>query len=217
MGTWTVAYIGMVVLINWLFLVVPMVPMFGTVIPPVMLVVGFVFVFRDFAQREIGHSVILVTWNCNLYHCLNRSSGGDSMVGRVADAVVLSDEERRFLEGHVRRHKTPRSLSDRCEMILLCAEEVPSKEVAAQLGVHEHTVGKWRRRIWNAFGLQPHRSETFKRLSYDFSRLLIDKGATARHKKIIRINALNTIFVKYSFSITPILDKARGIHLRRAL
>lgn len=59
MGTWTIAYIGMVVLINWLFLVVPMVPMFGTVIPPVMLVVGFVFVFRDFAQREIGHWVIL--------------------------------------------------------------------------------------------------------------------------------------------------------------
>ncbi len=27
-------------------------------------------------------------------------------------------------------------------MILLCAEGFPSKEVAAQLGVHEHTVGK---------------------------------------------------------------------------
>jgi putative transposase len=94
------------------------------------------------------------------------------MVGRVADAVVLSDEERRFLEAHVRRHKTPRSLSDRCGMILLCAEGVPSKEVAAQLGVNEHTVGKWRRRIWNAFGLQPHRSETFK-LSTD--PLFVDK------------------------------------------
>lgn len=69
------------------------------------------------------------------------------MVGRVADAVVLSDEERRFLEGQVRRHKTPRSLSDRCRMILLCADGLPGKEVAAQLGVHEHTVGKWRRRF----------------------------------------------------------------------
>ena len=156
------------------------------------------------------------------------------MVGRVADAVVLSDEERRFHEGKVRRHKTPRSLSDRCRMILLCADGLPSKEVAAQLGVHEHTVGKWRRRfvrdriegltdeyrpgrprtvsdeqvteviertlnttprdathwsirsmaaatglshttirrIWNAFGLQPHRSETFK-LSTD--PLFVDK------------------------------------------
>ncbi len=54
------------------------------------------------------------------------------MVGRVADTVALSDEERRFLEGQVRRHKTPRSLSDRCRMILLCAEGLPSKEVAAK-------------------------------------------------------------------------------------
>jgi len=58
------------------------------------------------------------------------------MVGRVADAVVLSEDERRFLESQVRRHKAPRSLSDRCRMILLCAEGLPSKEVAAQLGMH---------------------------------------------------------------------------------
>lgn len=36
-----------------------MVPVLGTMFPPVMLVVGFVFVFRDFAQREIGHWVII--------------------------------------------------------------------------------------------------------------------------------------------------------------
>lgn len=145
------------------------------------------------------------------------------MVGRVADSVELSAEERFFLEGQVRRHKAPRSLSDRCRMVLLCAEGLPSKAVAARLGVHEHTVGKWRRRfvkhridgltddyrpgrprtvsdeqvadviertlhetpkdathwsirsmaaetglshttirrIWMAFGLQPHRAETF--------------------------------------------------------
>ena len=119
-------------------------------------------------------------------------------------------------------------------MILLCADGLASKEVAARLGVHEHTVGKWRRRfvrcriegltdeyrsgrprtvsddqvtaviertlntpprdaphwslrsmaaatglshttirrIWNGFGLQPHRSETFK-LSTD--PLFVDK------------------------------------------
>lgn len=156
------------------------------------------------------------------------------MVGRVADAVVLSDDERRFLEGQVRRHKASRSLSDRCRMMLLCAEGLESKEVARKMGVHEHTVGKWRRRfvrdriegltdeyrpgrprtvtdtqvaeviertlhstpqdashwsirsmateiglshttirrIWSAFGLQPHRSETFK-LSTD--PLFVDK------------------------------------------
>jgi transposase len=154
--------------------------------------------------------------------------------GRRADTIVLSDDDRSFLEGQVRRHKAPRSLSDRCRMVLLCAEGLQSKEVAARLGVHEHTVGKWRRRfvqagiegltdeyragrprtisdgqvaeviertlnstpkdathwsirsmatdsglshttirrIWGAFGLQPHRSETFE-LSSD--PLFVDK------------------------------------------
>ena len=69
------------------------------------------------------------------------------MVGRVADAVFLSDEELRFLEAQVRRQKAARSLSDRCRMILLCAEGLQSKEVAERLEVHEHTVGKWRRRF----------------------------------------------------------------------
>ena len=69
------------------------------------------------------------------------------MVGRQADLVVLSGEDRTFLEAQVWRHKAPRSLSDRCRMILLCAEGLQSKEVAERLGVHEHTVGKWRRRF----------------------------------------------------------------------
>ncbi|MEP2981604.1 MAG: hypothetical protein ABJO86_19095 [Lentilitoribacter sp.] len=56
-GFWTASYIGAVVLINYLFVIIPMVPVFGTMFPPVMLVVGFVFVFRDFSQREIGHWV----------------------------------------------------------------------------------------------------------------------------------------------------------------
>ncbi|MDX6749163.1 helix-turn-helix domain-containing protein, partial [Geminicoccaceae bacterium 1502E] len=69
------------------------------------------------------------------------------MAGRLADEVVLSSEKRGFLEAPVRRHKAARSLSDRCRMILLCAEGLQSKEVAARLGVHEHTGGKWRRRF----------------------------------------------------------------------
>jgi transposase len=125
-------------------------------------------------------------------------------------------------------------MSERCRIILRCADGFPSKVVAAELGIHEHTVGKWRRRflkdrieglldearpgrprtidddqvaaviertlrstpvdathrsirsmagatgfshttirrIWAAFGLQPHRSETFK-LSSD--PLFVDK------------------------------------------
>lgn len=64
------------------------------------------------------------------------------MVGRQADVIVLSDADRNFLETQVRRHRAPRSLSDRCRMILLCAQGLQSKDVAERLGVHEHTVGK---------------------------------------------------------------------------
>ncbi len=155
-------------------------------------------------------------------------------VGRPAPALALSDEERAYLERQVRRHRVGRSFSERCQIVLRCADGVTSKAVAAELGVHEHTVGKWRRRfvkdridglldeprsgrprtieddqvaaviertlystpadathwsirsmakemglshttirrIWTAFGLQPHRSETFK-LSSD--PLFVDK------------------------------------------
>ena len=68
------------------------------------------------------------------------------MRGKAVE-VVLSDEERAFLEAHVRKHKAPRSLSDRCRIILLCAEGLRSREIARRTGVHEHTVGKWRRRF----------------------------------------------------------------------
>ena len=145
-------------------------------------------------------------------------------MGRPLAVLVLSDEERSFLEGQVRRHRIARLMADRCRMILRCADGLGNKAVAAELGVHEHTVGKWRRRfvkdrieglsdeprsgrprtladeriaeviertltttpadaihwslrsmaqetglshttvrrIWSAFGLQPHRAETFK-------------------------------------------------------
>lgn len=154
--------------------------------------------------------------------------------GRPIEPLVVTAEERGYLERQVRRHRVSRSLSERCRIILRCAEGLQSKVVAAELGVHEHTVGKWRRRfladrldglldearlgrprtigddqvaaviertlrttpadathwsirsmaaatgfshttirrMWNAFGLQPHRSQTFK-LSSD--PLFVDK------------------------------------------
>lgn len=156
------------------------------------------------------------------------------MRGRASVAIELSEEERSFLEAQLRRHTAARSLSDRCRIVLRCADGFTSKEVASELGHSEHTVGKWRRRfaahrieglsdeyragrprtisdaqvadvikrtlettprdathwsirsmaeeaglshttirrIWNAFGLQPHRAETFK-LSTD--PLFVDK------------------------------------------
>ena len=190
------------------------------------------------------------------------------MVGRVADEVVLSDEERTFLEAQVRRHKAARSLSDRCRMILLCTEGLQSKEVAERLGVHEHTVGKWRRRfvkdriegltdeyrpgrprtvqdaqvaeviertlnttpkdathwsirsmaaetglshttirrIWTAFGLQPHRSETFK-LSTD--PLFVDGAVIGKCYKRHRA----TEFLDFLKRIDAAVPKGPDVHL----
>src|SRR5256885_9852595 len=67
--------------------------------------------------------------------------------GRPIAPLVLSSDERAYLERQVRRHRVARSLSERCRVILRCADGVPSKSVASELGVHEHTVGKWRRRF----------------------------------------------------------------------
>ena len=144
--------------------------------------------------------------------------------GRPIKPLVVSAQERAYLERQVRRHRVSRSLSERCRVILRCADGLASKDVAVELGLHEHTVGKWRRRflqdrcdglldearpgrprtiaddqvaaviertlrttpadathwsirsmaaetgfshttirrMWAAFGLQPHRSQTFK-------------------------------------------------------
>jgi uncharacterized PurR-regulated membrane protein YhhQ (DUF165 family) len=56
----TVFYIALIVLVNYGFSVVPLVKMpGGEMWPPMSLIVGLIFVVRDFAQREIGHKVIL--------------------------------------------------------------------------------------------------------------------------------------------------------------
>ena len=67
--------------------------------------------------------------------------------GRPITPLILSPDERAYLERQVRRHRVARSLSERCRVILRCADGVPSNSVASEIGVHEHTVGKWRRRF----------------------------------------------------------------------
>ena len=53
-------YVVSVVLVNWLFTVVPPIILpGGEVWPPMSLFVGFIFVIRDYAQRAIGHRVLL--------------------------------------------------------------------------------------------------------------------------------------------------------------
>lgn len=143
---------------------------------------------------------------------------------RETPSITLSGEERSYLEKTVRKRNISRWLADRCLIVLGCAEGLTDPGVAARLGLHVSTVGKWRRRfakdridglldhprsgrprtiadekvaaviaatleskpagsthwslrsmaeqsglshttisrIWKAFGLQPHRTETFK-------------------------------------------------------
>ncbi len=150
--------------------------------------------------------------------------------GRIAVAIELSALERRELEGLARRRRTAQGLARRARIVLLAAEGLENKVIAARLGAAQDTVGKWRRRfaerrldglydeprpgaprrigddaiaetvrrtleetppdathwslrsmarsvgyapstihrIWRAFGLQPHRSETFKLSSDPF-------------------------------------------------
>lgn len=144
--------------------------------------------------------------------------------GRVCEPLDVTAEERQKLESWVRRPKTAQRLAWRARIVLSCAGGKKNQEVAQQLELDVHTVGKWRERfrrerlegladeprpgaprrisdeqveavltrtletqpaqdthwstrglaremglsqtavsrIWRAFALQPHRSESFK-------------------------------------------------------
>ena len=84
----TVVYVLLIPFINWSFTWAPMVelPRLGWMFNPVSIVTGLVLVARDFAQREIGHWVLLamavalgLTW---------ATSGGElALASGVAFAV----------------------------------------------------------------------------------------------------------------------------------
>jgi len=155
-------------------------------------------------------------------------------MGRPVVAISVSDKDKAALQGLVRRRKTAHGLAQRARIVLLASEGISNVEIGKRLGLHNQTVGVWRRRyadrgidglydeprpggprtisdaqvedlitrtleqkpanathwssremaratgisttsvqrIWRAFGLQPHRVETFK-LSTD--PLFIDK------------------------------------------
>jgi uncharacterized PurR-regulated membrane protein YhhQ (DUF165 family) len=58
---WTALYVGSIVLVNWMFTSIAPWPTPLGDLYLANIVVGFVFVLRDYAQREIGHSVLLAT------------------------------------------------------------------------------------------------------------------------------------------------------------
>jgi hypothetical protein len=60
---------------------------------------------------------------------------------------VLTEAERHTLEGWASRRRTAQGLAQRARMVLMCADGMTAKAVAAELGITRETVGKWRNRF----------------------------------------------------------------------
>ena len=56
---WVAAYMAAIVLVNWLFDVLPIMETPFGAWPPASVIVGFVLILRDMAQREVGHYVLI--------------------------------------------------------------------------------------------------------------------------------------------------------------
>ena len=68
-------------------------------------------------------------------------------IGRPKAELVLTEAERAQLVRWARRAKTAQFLAMRAKIVLACAEGVMNKQVAADLGVDESTVDRWRARF----------------------------------------------------------------------
>jgi uncharacterized PurR-regulated membrane protein YhhQ (DUF165 family) len=56
---YSLAYVVSIVAVNIGFVYIPPVPLLGEMFPPMSIIVGLIFILRDFAQREIGHKVLI--------------------------------------------------------------------------------------------------------------------------------------------------------------
>ncbi len=68
-------------------------------------------------------------------------------IGRPKAELVLAEAERAQLARWTRRAKTAQFLAMRAKIVLACAEGGTNKQVAADLGVDELTVDRWRARF----------------------------------------------------------------------
>src|SRR5258705_1357996 len=69
------------------------------------------------------------------------------MAGKPRLPLVLTEAERHTLEGWASRRRTAQGLAQRARMVLMCADGMTAKAVAAELGITRETVGKWRNRF----------------------------------------------------------------------
>ncbi|MGE0322041.1 MAG: IS630 family transposase, partial [Polyangiaceae bacterium] len=70
-------------------------------------------------------------------------------IGRPKAVLEVTDGEREVLERYARGRAVSAGLAERARIILLCSEGKLSKEVAAEVGVSQQMVCKWRKRFVN--------------------------------------------------------------------
>lgn len=100
------------------------------------------------AARALGVAVKTVSkWRRKF--AVERMAGLEDVgpMGRPKADLVLDEVERAQLVRWARRAKTAQYLSLRAKIVLRCAEGVSNKQVAADLGVDESTVNRWRARF----------------------------------------------------------------------
>ena len=79
------------------------------------------------------------------YPALCRDRKGYAM--RVAAEITLSAEEHRKLEKWAATRSTSVRLRERARIVLMAAQGMTNKAIAAQLGVDANKVGRWRSRV----------------------------------------------------------------------
>ncbi len=100
------------------------------------------------AARELGVAVKSVSrWRRRFADRRLAGLEDDAPIGRPKAGLVLAEAERAQLVRWARRAKTAQYLAMRARIILACAEGGTNKQVAADLGVDESTVDRWRARF----------------------------------------------------------------------
>jgi transposase len=100
------------------------------------------------AARELGVAVKSVSkWRRRFADRRLAGLEDDAPIGRPKADLVLAGAERAQLVRWARRAKTAQYLAMRAKIVLACAEGGTNKQVAADLGVDESTVDRWRARF----------------------------------------------------------------------